>query len=645
MKDQRNKNHLNRKQTNRRQANRKQMGKKRARDYDIDSMEREHDDGEKKAIIPVLIAVFLILVIGIAVGVTKVMEKYSYSEETMNLSEYFQVSGENEVAILLGDEIIEEKAILQNGEYYLPLTFVQSKLNSRFYYSQNDNLLLYTTPTDLYEILPDSTSYIISGQENSYSKVIFIMKEQPYVSAGFLSVYANFLMESFQAPNRLQIYVEDQSHQTAICKKQTNIRYQGGIKSDILASVEKGQKLFILEEMETWSKVKSEDGIIGYVENKRIDKQADEMISVPITFSQPQYTSIQRDYKINLAWHQVTNEVANSGIDELLANTKAVNTVSPTWFFLNDNYGNFTSIASQEYVNNMHGRGIEVWALIDNFTNDVDIAQILGSLANRKNLIQNLIQTVQAYQIDGINIDFEQVPAEAGGDYVQFLRELSIACRANQIVLSVDNYVPTGYTAHYDRKEQGTVVDYVIIMGYDEHYSGSPEAGSVASLDYVRQGIENTVSVVPSEKVINAIPFYTRLWKLADGVTSEALSMGAAENYLSQNGVTTTWDEMTCQNYATWQADGATYQIWLEDLESINAKLNVMSMYALGGIAEWKLGLEKPEVWDSIAAYVDGTYAAEGAAMVQETTEAQTDTADGSPDATGMGEIQQIETE
>lgn len=591
--------------------NNKNRNKKRIKDdfdFDIDGMEHDQELHGRHTIVPVLIAVFLILVIVLVGGISKVRQKYSYSKATMNLSDYFGVTSEDEVAILLGDEIIDDKAVLQNGEYYLPLDFVQDKLNSRFYYAQKDGLLLYTTPTQLYEIGPDSTQYLVSGEQNSYSQLIFIMREQPYVNAGFLSGYANFLMQGFSGPNRLQLYIQDQSNQVATINRQTNIRYQGGIKSDILAPVEKGQKVYILEEMENWSKVKSQDGIIGYVENKRMDRQADEVISIPQTFQQPQYTSIQKDYTINMVWHQVTNEAANSGIDGLLSTTKAVNTVSPTWFFLHDNLGNFTSIASQEYVNNMHARGIEVWALIDNFTNDVDIAQILGSLSNRKNLIQNLLKTVQDYQIDGINIDFEQVPAEAGGDYVQFLRELSIACRASQIVLSVDNYVPTGYTAHYDRREQGTVVDYVVIMGYDEHYSGSAEAGSVASLDYVRQGIENTVSLVPAQKVINGIPFYTRLWKIGDGISSEALSMSAAQNYLVQYNVTATWDEMTSQNFATWQAEGVTYQIWLEDLESINAKLSVMSMYPLGGVAAWKLGLEDAGVWDSIESYVNGNF-------------------------------------
>lgn len=594
---------------------------------------------EKKKILPVVIAVVLMaLIIVGAVGV-KLYEKYSYSKETMDLSRYYGIEKEGQVPIILADVVAEEKAANIDGNDYLPLSFVQEQLNSRFYYDVNEKLLLYTTALDLYEIPLDSTAYTVSGEAAEHTCPIFVLQDEvPYVSLSFMENFSNFICNVYEAPHRLQIYTENVTHQTAVIQKATAVRYQGGIKSDILEQQDAGSQVTVLEEMENWSKVETADAVIGYVENKRLEAAEDQAVEVPISYVIPEYTSIHKDYKINMAWHQVTNAAANDGVEGLLANTKAVNTISPTWFFLNDNAGNFTSIASQTYVDAMHARGIEVWALIDNFTNDVDIAQILGTTTNRKNLISQLVGTVTAMGIDGINIDFEQVPESAGNDYVQFLRELSISCRKNQIVLSVDNYVPTGYTAHYDRKEQGTVVDYVVIMGYDEHYAGSAEAGSVASIGYVQQGIENTVSAVPQEKVINAVPFYTRLWKWGESLTSEALSMSAAANYLAQYGAAASWDETTCQDYATFEADGVTYQIWLENAKSLEAKLQVMSAYQLGGIAEWKLGLETPDVWTLIENYVkneaamdpvisDETAAVQNAENTGDTGE-QTDTVD-----------------
>ena len=296
-------------------------------------------------------------------------------------------------------------------------------------------------------------------------------------------------------------------------------------------------------------------------------------------------------------------------MEGLLANTKAINTISPTWFALSDNEGNFTSLADKSYVDFMHQRGIEVWALIDNFTGRigeeaVNTKEVLSSTTKRTNLIQNLMGQVLANGIDGINVDFEQVPREAGADYIQFLRELSVACRLNQIVLSVDNYVPTEYTAYYNRKEQGIIADYIIIMGYDEHYSGS-EIGSIASINYVEGGIKDTLNEVPKEKVINAIPFYTGIWATESGTTTlDKVSMSYAEKFMTEKGGTADWDEVTCQNFTTFQSENTTYQIWLEDEASIQTKLNVMKNYDIAGVAGWRLGLEKPEIWDLVANYL-----------------------------------------
>jgi spore germination protein YaaH len=251
--------------------------------------------------------------------------------------------------------------------------------------------------------------------------------------------------------------------------------------------------------------------------------------------------------------------------------------------------------------------GLEVWALIDNFTNaDVDTYEVLAGTGNRTKLIEGLIDTALEYDLDGINIDFENISLDAGEPFIEFIRELSIPCRENGIVLSVDNYVPMGYTDHYDREEQGIVADYVIIMGYDEHYKGSTEAGSVASIDFVERGIADTVAQVPAEKVINAIPFYTRIWETT-GTTldSQAVGMELAQQYIEDHAITTRWDEETCQNYGEYQSGDTYCQVWLEDAESIQVKLNIMENYGIAGVAEWKLGFETSDVWDVIEAYVN----------------------------------------
>ena len=309
----------------------------------------------------------------------------------------------------------------------------------------------------------------------------------------------------------------------------------------------------------------------------------------------------------------------------MIANTKGLTTIAPTWFSVTDNSGNISSLASSTYVNYAHQLGLEVWALVDNFNNNVDQMELLSHTSARENLVNQLISEALTSGVDGINVDFEQIPTDVGEHYIQFIRELSVKCRINHLVLSVDNYVPKGYNEHYHRKEQGIVADYVIIMGYDEHFAGSYEAGSVASYNYVKEGIEETIKNVPANKVINAVPFYTRLWKevpkteeeleeqkgteagLYDmKVTSEALGMSAALSRVTDAGAEITWNDEVKQNYAEWSGDdGATYKIWLEDASSLEAKLQLMKENNLAGTAAWKLGFETSDIWDLILKYVN----------------------------------------
>ena len=563
----------------------------------------------KKKLIPVLIAIVLIIVIGgVSVGAA-LFERYSYSKERADLSAYFQMNGESDVAIILQDELIEERARLFDNAYYLDLTTVHKYFNYRFYEDKGEGLLLYTLPDDIVRTVIGNSE--VSGKSGT--------EELPYVPAryegdvlylaiDFVKNYANFSYEGFGEPNRLQIYTQWNERAVAEINKDTAVRVLGGVKSEILKDMTAGDKVIILEEMESWSKVKTGDSIIGYVENKRLENTAAES-PIPVTdYVEPEYTSITRDHKINLGWHVIGGPAGNDTLSEAVANTKGLNVISPTWFKLNDSEGGFVSFASQDYVDKAHGMGLEVWALVENieYADSIDMYALLSSTTKRARLIDSLVSTALDYNIDGINVDFEQISTDCGEHYIEFIRELSIPCRANGIVLSVDNYVPTGYTDHYDRGEQGVVADYVIIMGYDEHYSGSDQAGSVASINFVEEGIERTVEQVPAHKVINAVPFYTRIWETKGAeLGSQAVGMAAAEEYVSAHNIALEWDEETCQNYGEYTEGGSLFQVWLEDERSIEVKLNIMEKYQIGGVAGWRLGFEKPEIWDVIGVYLN----------------------------------------
>ena len=566
-----------------------------------------------KKIIPVIVAVILIILIGAAGGGAKLLEKYSYSKERADLTEYFGIAGENDVPIILQDEQIEEHAKIFDGICYFDMATVHKYFNDRFYEDKSENSLLYTTPDMVYaNVIGTGTvtgydaDFVESGESYDYT-ISRYEGEALYIAVDFVKKYANFSYELFTEPNHMQIYTEWDRRQTASVTKDTQVRYQGGIKSDILTDVSAGDQVIILEEMETWTKVKTQDSVIGYVENKRLGEKTEEE-PVPVTdYVEPEYPSNTRDYKINLGWHVIGGVGGNDTLEETVAKTKGLNVISPTWFTLTGNEGEFSSFATTSYVERAHEMGLEVWALVGNVDSvDVDLYTVLSKTSNRRRLILQLLAAVREYNLDGLNIDFENVSLDAGEPFIQFIRELSIPCRKYGIVLSVDNYVPMNHTDHYDRAEQGVVADYVIIMGYDEHYNGSDEAGSVASINFVESGIKNTVAEVPKEKVINALPFYTRIWETgADGISSQAVGMEMAQTYVSDHGIATRWDEVTCQNYGEFQDGDRLCQVWLEDAESITVKLNIMEKYEIAGVAAWRLGFETADIWDVIEEYMN----------------------------------------
>ena len=563
----------------------------------------------KKKIIPIVIAIVLIIIIGGVTFGSRILEKYSYSKERADLNAYYGITGSQEAAIVLQDEIVEEKARISDGICYLDIATIHKYLNDRFYVDEGEGLLLYTLPEDIVRnSIGSSVKETAQGSEElGYTAAIW-EGDTLYVALDYIKQYTNFSYQLFMDPYRIQLTTEWPSYEVASISKNTQVRVKGGVKSEILTDVQKGDQVSVLEQMETWSKVKTADSVIGYVENKRLTGIRSEQ-PIPVTdYQEPEYTSLTRDHKINLGWHVVASAGGNDTFNSVTANAENLNVISPTWFKLCDNEGGYTSFASADYVQKAHDRGLEVWALIENieYKDSISMYEILSSTTIRQKLIDSLMNDLITYGIDGVNVDFEQLSMDCGEHFVEFIRELSAACRKNGKVLSVDNYVPRDFNDYYDRKEQGIVADYVIVMGYDEHYAGSKEAGSVASIDYVEDGIAQTVKEVPAEKVINAIPFYTRIWETTgDGISSQAVDMVTAEQFISNHGITAEWDETTCQNYGEYTSGDSRYQVWLEDADSIKVKLNVMENYGIGGVAEWRLGFEKPEIWDVIGEYLD----------------------------------------
>ena len=444
--------------------------------------------------------------------------------------------------------------------------------------------------------------------------------DSAYIDLDFVKEYSDFTYEYFSDPNRIIVYNTWGNYEVATVRRNTHIRVKGGIKSPILADVKEKDQLCILEVGDNWTKVMTNDGVVGYVQGKRLSGTTENTRSSD--YEPEVFAHITKDFEICMAWHQMTTRAVNSDVASVLASTKGINVISPTWFYLNDNNGGIADLGSTDYVNYCHSQGVEVWALVSNLENsDVDTTYVLTHTSTRQNLVNQIVSVAIQYNLDGINLDFEALNREEVGDaYIQFVRELSIKCENNGIVLSIDNYVPTSYTSFYNRSEQANFADYVVIMGYDEHYAGSDE-GSVSSLGWVRQGVIDTLAEVPANQVILGMPFYTRVWALTPdeeagdnddidanilySVSSQVYGMRSANNLLANYGVEKQWLEDSGQNYAEFESEGITYKVWLEDSASAEARLKLMDEYELAGASFWKLGFETSDVWDTIIKYIN----------------------------------------
>lgn len=565
---------------------------------------------------------FIALIVAI-VGTVLFWIKYGPTKKTYDLNKYFGIESDEQLGLTINNELMETHAKKFGDHVYIPFETVRDHLNQRFYWDANENIMLYTLPKEIVRVDVGSNQYTVSKQTESEEYAILKTEgSAAYIALDFVKKYTALDYKVYEDPQRVVINSLPEV-KVAVVKGKTQVRLRGGVKSPVLTEVKRGDTVQIIDQVSNWKKVRTTDGIIGYIRASRLKKEAKKVIERD--FKEEEFTNITENKTINLAWHQVTSRRANDSVLQTIAKTKGLTTLSPTWFTVADNAGNIKSIASSEYVNYAHQSDIDVWALVDNFGENINSMELLSHTSARENMVNQLISEALQSGIDGINVDFENIPTEAGQHYIQFIRELSVKCRLNHLVLSVDNYVPKGFNAHYFIKEQGAVADYVIIMGYDEHYNGSLESGSVASYDYVKEGIESTLKEVPKEKVINAVPLYTRLWKevpkteeeltAQEGteaaeypmkVTSEALGMTAAAGKVSDAGAEIKWDDKTKQNYAEWTgSDGAVYKIWLEDEKSLAEKLQLMKDYKLAGTAAWKLGFEKPDIWELILKYVN----------------------------------------
>ena len=560
---------------------------------------------------PFIIGLLMFLIFAGAAGGYIYEKKYAPTKELADQAAYFGVSGD-EVTIYLDEEQQEDsngKLVLAkcvNGGVFLPYEWVMSNLNRRFFWASDVNQVLYTMPT---ETLKYGIGDTLSDGSTPFLKV-GNGTDNLYLNVKFVAEHTNIRFTSYVADEQKRIFIFDDfaAYTEATVQKTEAVRLLGGVKSPVLTTLEQGANVKVLEAMENWSRVETEDGYIGWLRNKRLGDERS--VTPESSYTAPEYTHKTLDQKVVMGFHQVTTQAANAGFASVTAQAAGtMNVIAPTWFILNSDQGTFDSYWSADYVQAAHAAGYQVWATVNNFdAGSIDESGFLENTALREQLVAALVSTALAGGIDGLNIDFELIPTGLGRADIQFMRELGVACRQAGLVLSADCYVPYNYNSHYDIEELGDCIDYVVIMCYDEHYAGGEE-GSVSSIDYVKRGISEASSAMDSRRVIIALPFYTRVWITGpDGKTrSEALSVQTAQNWIVQKGVTLEWQDDLGQNFGEITDGDEVKKIWMEDDQSMQLKVDAVKQADCGGVAAWKLGQEPQSFWSILNLNAEGT--------------------------------------
>lgn len=540
---------------------------------------------------PLPVIFLLAAAVLIAFAVIRIYPSLSESAAAADLDTYFGIK-DGQAAIVVNDEIIDDKGIVQGDTIYLDYKTVRGYLNDLFLWDEASGQMLLT--------LPSGTMKWKNGDGT-----LLVKDGEPYISASCVKENSDIDMNILSSPERVVARTKWDNIPTEVLTEDSVVRLNAGKKGEILTQVKKGDTVVLTQNADTWCCIATDDGFIGYVK-KDVLEAGDELTHT----SDPRFSfsKISKDGPISMGWQYTEQDSGLSAFGSLTGNT-GINVISPTWFTVKDSQGTVSSLAAKDYVDQAHSCGIMVWGCYqDVYDNDgISASSYLQTESVRQHIIDQLVKDAEETGMDGINLDIETITEEASPYYLQFIRELCEAAHKKNLIISVDNYTST-YTQYLNRKEQAETADYLVIMGYDEHTTSSGEAGSVASISFVEKGITDLLDEgVDASQVINGIPFYSRGWTQKagdDSPTCEVLAMGDQKAWAENHGITLTWDSNLCQYTGKTTVNDTTYSIWEEDAKSIESKMQLIEKYQLAGVAEWRLGLETTDVWNVINQYL-----------------------------------------
>jgi spore germination protein YaaH len=503
----------------------------------------------------------------------------------------------------------EGNALLIEDEIYIPVTFLKEQLDEHIFYDEPSNAVIITTGNKVIYMPNNSLTYYVNDEPVQLQMPT--LKDQNgelYIAVDSILPYYEIQYSILPKTNAIEI-VKDGMKKTKgtievqdVHEEKLRLRTEPRLQSPYTVSIENHENVFVEKEEEEYVFIRKEDGTGGYLNKKYVTVGDSEIIK--IQKDQNEVVIPQIEGPIHLTWEAVYTKNPDT---ERIPEMQGVNVVSPTWFELSGSDGSIKNLGSLDYVNWAKSRSYLIWGLFSNAFDPDLTHEALKKYETRQSIIRQLLHYSQIYELNGINIDIENVREEDGPLVTQFVREAAPYFHQAGLIVSMDiTFISTGnWSAFYEREKLAESVDYLIVMAYDEHWGTSDVAGSVASFPWVESHLQSLLKVVPNEKLILGVPLYTRLWeeKETGELSSKALSMPKVKEWLSEYGVTPQYDKVSGQNYAEFYSDDtkSMYRIWLEDEFSLQKRADLALKYQLKGVASWSRTFADSSAWTALS--------------------------------------------
>lgn len=538
----------------------------------------------------IVVAIFLVA----AIVVIKISGNYKNNDIVGKIN--LVINNSNVTSDLKQDVFVDENDVI-----YISKDDIENFFDNYIYYDEKYNQIITGSSTKIANMVVGENTAIVNSAEIKLKSPVVERDNEYFIPFSELKGVYNVDIEYIN--NRVVVDSLDRKYQIATAAKDISVKSNPTTLSRTVDKVKAGDAVVISNREDDlvksgWQKIRTSNGVLGYVKENNLGKIN--------TIREDIVETAKVDGKVSLAWEYFSDygeAPSRSGAMD------GVNVVSPTFFRLEQSgQGNVTEnvgTAGLNYINWAHNNGIKVWAMISNESMIETTSEIMNDYELRDKLINNIVDLVVKYNLDGINIDFENMYMEDKAMFNRFLIELEPRLNEMGKALSVDVTAPDGsetWSMCFDRNTISKVADYIIFMAYDQNGASSPVEGTTAGCDWVEANVTKFLGQegVDPDKLVLAVPFYTRLWKESNGkVSSDTVDLKDVDKVLPAN-IERKWDDYLKQYYVEYTENGAVYKMWIEDTTSISAKLDLISKYKLAGAAYWEKDRESPEIWDIV---------------------------------------------